>query len=36
MGDFILGLFTITGGLIWILALAWLVGWAADKGGINK
>lgn len=36
MCDPILGLFTLTGGVFWILASAWFVGWAADKLGISK
>jgi hypothetical protein len=36
VGDFIIGLFAITGGIFWILAFAWFVGWFAEKQGINK
>lgn len=34
--EFIIGLFTITGGIFWILAFAWAVGFIANKMGISK
>ena len=36
MFDFLMGLFTFTGGLFWILAIAWFAGWAGDKFGLSK
>jgi len=36
MSDFILGLFTFTGGIFWILVVAWLAGFVGDKLGLNK
>jgi len=36
MYDFLISLFTITGGIVWILAFAWFVGWAGDKAGFGK
>ena len=36
MGEFLIGLFTLTGGIFWILAFAWFVGWAGEKAGISK
>lgn len=35
MFDFLIGLFTLTGGVVWILAFAFLVGWAGDKAGLK-
>jgi hypothetical protein len=36
MNEIIFGIFTITGGIFWILAFAWFVGWAAEKMGVKK
>ncbi len=35
MEDFIFGLFTVTGGVFWILAVAWFAGWAGEKLGLH-
>ena len=36
MFDFLMGLFTLTGGIFWILAVAWFAGWVGDKAGLSK
>jgi len=36
MSEFIFGLFTVTGGIFWILTLAWLSGWISHKLGWDK
>lgn len=36
MPDWLISLFVLTGGLFWILAFAWLVGFLAEKIGITK
>jgi len=34
--EFMIGLFVVTGGIFWILAFAYLVGYVAEKFGIEK
>ena len=36
MSELIIGIFTLTGGIVWILAVAWLSGVLAEKFGISK
>jgi len=36
MNECTIGILVITGGVFWILAAAWLVGFIAAKFGINK
>lgn len=36
MGEFIIGVFVLTGGLFWLGVLAWAVVAAAEKLGITK
>ncbi len=34
--EFIIGIFVVTGGVFWILALAWFSGFIFEKFGISK
>ena len=36
MWELLIGLFTLTGGLFWMLAVAALVGWVGEKAGLSK
>tara|TARA_R110002020_G_scaffold307136_1_gene522995 strand:- start:18 stop:134 length:117 start_codon:yes stop_codon:yes gene_type:complete len=36
MSEFLIGFFTLTGGMFWILAFAWFVGWVGEKLGVSK